>query len=162
MLDRVALPMHLRSASRDDADAVASVLAAAFREFEPLYTPAGFRATTLSAEEIADRLGEGPTWVVVDGDRIVGTVSAVVRAGEVYVRSMAVLPIARGKGTATRLLEAVHAYAAGRGACRLLLTTTPFLHDAIRLYEHHGFTRSPESMDLHGTPLLAMVKDLHW
>jgi hypothetical protein len=40
------------------------------------------------------------------------------------------------------------------------LSTTPFLHDAIRLYERAGFERRPALLDLHGTPLFAMIKEL--
>ena len=46
------------------------------------------------------------------------------------------------------------------GARRMRLSTTPFLHDAIRLYERAGFERRPALLDLHGTPLFAMIKEL--
>jgi hypothetical protein len=43
----------------------------------------------------------------------------------------------------------------------LILSTTPFLTDAIRLYEQGGFRRSQEGpQELFGTPLFAMVKEL--
>jgi hypothetical protein len=54
----------------------------------------------------------------------------------------------------------VEAFAVGRSARRLSLTTTPFLTDAIRLYEQAGFSRTAEPLDLHGTPLFGMVKEL--
>jgi GNAT superfamily N-acetyltransferase len=151
----------IRRAGPGDADQVAALLLAAFREFEPLYTPAGYQATTPSAPEIAARLAEGPTWIVLDGAVVVGTVSALDRGDEVYIRSMAVHPARRGHGLASQLLTVVHAYAISRGARRLTLTTTPFLTDAIRLYERTGFQRSPgPGLDLHGTPLFAMTKEL--
>ena len=144
-----------------DAGPVAAVLLAAFREFEPLYTPAGFRATTPTASEVAARLAEGPTWIAREGATVVGTVSAVSREGEIYIRSMAVLPAQRGRGVARQLLTVVHAYAISQGARRLTLTTTPFLTDAIHLYERMGFSRDAgPQLDLHGTPLFAMSKPL--
>jgi len=73
---------------------------------------------------------------------------------------MAVIPVARGRGIGRQLLEAVQVFAAGVGARQLSLTTTPFLDGAIRLYENAGFQHSPESLELHGTPLFAMVKPL--
>jgi len=139
---------------------MAAVLLAAFREFEPLYTPQGFRATTPTADEIARRFAEGPSWIAVDGPEVVGTVSAVERAGELYLRRMAVLPSARGRGIATELLRAVEAFAVRRRARRLTLSTTPFLADAIRLYEQAAFRRTPEPLDLYGTPLFGMIKEL--
>jgi ribosomal protein S18 acetylase RimI-like enzyme len=73
---------------------------------------------------------------------------------------MAVLPSARGRGIATQLLRTVEAFAVSRRARRVTLSTTPFLTDAIRLYEQAGFRRTPAPLDLHGTPLIGMVKEL--
>jgi GNAT superfamily N-acetyltransferase len=139
---------------------MAAVLLAAFRDFEPLYTPPGFRATTPTAEEIVLRLAEGPSWIALDDGQVVGTVSAVEGADEIYLRSMAVLPSARGRGVATRLLQTAEAFAVSRQVRRLTLSTTPFLTDAIRLYEQAGFRRTSAPLDLHGTPLFGMVKEL--
>jgi uncharacterized protein YcbX/ribosomal protein S18 acetylase RimI-like enzyme len=152
--------LHVQLASAGDAGPIAAVLLAAFRDFEPLYTPAGFRATTPPAEEILQRFAEGPTWIALENQDVVGTVSAVARRDDVYVRSMAVLPSARGRGIATHLLDVVKAYAVSRSARRLWLTTTPFLTGAIRLYERSGFNRTAAPVDLHGTPLFEMVKEL--
>jgi len=151
---------HIQRASSAHAEQLAALLHAAFREFEALYTPAGFLATTPSADEITRRLADGPTWIAADGSTIVGTVSAVDRGGEVYIRSMAVLPAARGRRVAMELLAVVHAYAGTVGARRLTLNTTPFLSAAIRLYERAGFRRVASTLDLGGTPLITMVKEL--
>lgn len=152
--------MEIVLASPGDADRIAGILLAAFGEFEALYTPAAFRATTPAAHEIISRFDEGPTWIARDGETVLGTVSAVERGDEIYIRSMAVLPGARGCGVATQLLEAVQEFAVNRHARRLSLTTTPFLFAAIRLYERAGFQSQPEPLNLHGTPLIAMVKQL--
>jgi len=153
--------VHVRLASPGDAGRIAAVLLAAFRDFEPLYTPQGFRATTPTADEIAGRLAGGPSWIAVEDSEVVGTISAVERAGEIYLRSMAVLPSARGRGIATQLLQTVEAFALSRRARRLTLSTTPFLTDAIRLYEQAGFRRTPAPpLDLYGTPLFGMAKEL--
>jgi ribosomal protein S18 acetylase RimI-like enzyme len=152
--------MHVQLASPDDAGRIAAVLLAAFRDLEPLYTPAGFRATTPPADEIVRRLAEGPTWIALENQEVVGTVSAVAREDEIYVRSMAVVPSARGRGIASHLLDAVKVFAVSRSARRLTLTTTPFLTGAIRLYEQAGFYRTAAALDLHGTPLFAMVREL--
>ena len=58
-----------------------------------------------------------------------------------------------------QLLGYVENLANSQGARRLLLSTTPFLERAIRLYESFGFERTDEGPhDLHGTPLLTMQK----
>jgi ribosomal protein S18 acetylase RimI-like enzyme len=151
----------IRRANAVDADAVAYLLRDAFRQFEPLYTRAGYAATTLDPTTVRERLKEGPTWVAERDDRVVGTVSAVLRDGALYVRSMAVAPSARGAGIARRLMDEPFDLAVERKATRLYLSTTPFLFDAIRLYESLGFRRTGEPPDdLHGTPLVTMAAPL--
>jgi GNAT superfamily N-acetyltransferase len=156
----VAKNVVIAPASSGDAETIAAILLDAFREFEPLYTPGGFRATTPTASEIAARLPEGPAWIATIDGQPVGTVAALRQGDEVYVRSMAVTPAARGAGVAAALLDEVTRFSIEAGARRLRLSTTPFLHGAIRLYERAGFERLPAPLDLHGTPLFAMTKDL--
>jgi putative acetyltransferase len=155
--------IRIREATPGDAEAVAAVLAAAFREFEPLYTPGAFRATVLSADEVRRRLAEGRTWLAEYGHSVVGTVSAVGRGDALYVRSMAVSPNARGRGVASRLLATIEAFALAHGFRRLELSTTPFLRAAITLYERAGFRFGGDGpRDLSGTRLLAMTKELQF
>ena len=151
--------MRLRIASPSDADAIAATLRDAFAPFRPLYTPAGFLATTPSPEHLLARWSEGPTWVAERDGELLGTVSAVPRATELYIRSMAVRPAAQGQRLGAQLLEAVEAFGLAQGYDRLGLSTTPFLHAAVRLYERHGFLRTGMA-DLFGTPLIVMTKGL--
>ena len=153
--------MQIRRATDKDADAVARVLADAFAEFERLYTRAGYAATTPGAATVVTRLAEGPTWLADDDGAILGTVAAVLRDGDVYVRSMAVTPAARGKRVALHLMRQLELFAISKSASRLYLSTTPFLFSAIRLYESLGFRRTGEPPDdLFGTPLVTMAKPL--
>ena len=87
-----SVPVAIRRADESDVEQIATVLLRAFEEFRPLYTPAGFAATTPGADVLRSRLNEGPTWVAVHDGSIVGTVSAVTTEAGLYVRSMAVLP----------------------------------------------------------------------
>ena len=151
--------IQIRLADLDDASSIASVLREAFVEYEPAYTPEGLAATTPTAERIRARWHEGLVWVALLDGAIVGTVAAVPKGETLYVRSMAILPAARGQGIGELLLREVEAFASAHGHGRLLLSTTPFLARAIRLYERFGFERSNEGPhDLFGTPLFAMVK----
>lgn len=151
----------VRFATVDEAGRISSTLYHAFAEFEPLYTPGGFAATTPTAEQIASRWNEGPVWVAVRDERIVGTVAVRPYERSLYVRSMALLPELRGRGIGLALLSTLEAYAVDGGYERLFLTTTPFLHDAIRLYERFGFRRAEAGpTNLHGTPLFTMEKFL--
>jgi GNAT superfamily N-acetyltransferase len=152
---------HVRPAVADDAAAVAAVLREAFAEYAHLYTPEGLAATTPTAAQIQERWGDGPVWVAVRGAVIVGTVATAPRDGALYVRSMAVLPGVGGRGIGRSLLESIERFARERGHRRLVLSTTPFLDRAIRLYEQFGFRRSTDGPhELFGTPLFTMAKPL--
>jgi GNAT superfamily N-acetyltransferase len=153
--------VRIRTAVLADAETISSLLREAFVEFEPLYTPGGFAATTPAAAEIAERWPEGPVWVAEMDGRIVGTVAAVEKQNGVYLRSMAVLPSTRGAGAGRLLLRTVEEFAIARRATRLFLSTTPFLTAAIRLYESAGFVRTGEPPDeLRGTRVITMARSL--
>jgi ribosomal protein S18 acetylase RimI-like enzyme len=153
--------ISIRMAEPNDVPAIASVLCESFAEYQPFYTPAAFAATTPTADAIRRRLDEGPVWVAYNEGAVVGTVSAVPKGVACYIRSMAALPADRGHGIGGLLLEHIEDFAAAQGLAYLLLSTTPFLTHAIRLYERVGFQRNGEGPhDLFGTPLFTMVKPL--
>jgi ribosomal protein S18 acetylase RimI-like enzyme len=151
--------IRIRRADADDAPSVASVLRESFEEYEHLYTREGFEATTPACAEVLRRIEEGPVWVALVDERVVGTVSAFPKGESLYVRGMGLAPAARGRGIGELLLRRVEGFASEHGFGRLFLSTTPFLSRAIRLYERHGFKRTGEGPDnLFGTPLFTMEK----
>jgi GNAT superfamily N-acetyltransferase len=151
--------IQIRFATADEAFLIASVLHQAFVEYEPLYTAEAFAITTPTPTEIEQRWNEGPVWSVLKDRHLVATVAAAAKGDALYIRSMAVVPSARGQGIGEILLEEVESFARASGFQRLLLSTTPFLHAAIRLYERFGFKRTPDGPhDLAGTPLFTMEK----
>jgi putative acetyltransferase len=156
------LHVHIRKADIEAASVIASLLRQAFTEYESLYTRAAFAATTPTASQIEARWHEGPVWVTIQNDNIIGTVAAVPKSSGLYIRSMAVLPAARGQGIAGKLLKEIENFAIDHDYKRLFLSTTPFLHRAIRLYDQFGFLRtSAGPHELHGTTLFTMEKSLH-
>jgi putative acetyltransferase len=155
------LEIQIRLALPEDASAIASVLSESFAEYKAFYTPQGFTATTPASEGVLSRINEGPVWIASLDQIIVGTVAAVPVDKALYIRGMAIIPAARGRAIGEMLLRQVESFASAHGYKRLLLSTTPFLTRAIRLYEHFGFR--PDNHDLHdlfGTPLFTMVKPL--
>jgi GNAT superfamily N-acetyltransferase len=149
---------RIRRAVPADATDIATVLRQSFLEFEALYTPKGFAATTPDPEQVGSRMEEGPAWIALCEARIAGTASAV---PGLYVRGVAVVPSMRGRGIGEAVLNEVESFARQNGCARMFLTTTPFLTSAIRLYERFGFTRVPNGADdLFGTPLIKMEKNL--
>jgi GNAT superfamily N-acetyltransferase len=152
----------IRPAGRGEADAIARLLYEAFVEYESLYTAAAFAATAPAAQVLKNRWEEGPVWVALQGGRIVGTVAAVRKGSGLYIRSMGILPAARGQRLGRSLLERAENFARQLGLGRLYLSTTPLLHRAMRLYERFGFVPTDEGPhELEGTPLYTMEKALH-
>ena len=152
---------NFRHVTTSDLSEVAALMHESFVEYRSLYTEDAFLATTPNAEQIAVRMTEGPVWVAEYDASIVGTVSVVPRGDDLYIRGMAVLPHARGLQLGRLLLKQVEDFARAQNHKRLVLSTTPFLLRAIRLYERAGFQRSDEGPhDLFGTSLFTMVKML--
>jgi putative acetyltransferase len=158
-LAQINMLTKVRPATPDDAAAIAFVLAEAFVEYKSLYTEKGYAATTPSAADIEQRFGNGLILVAVGDGEIIGTVSTVANEGDLHIRSMAVVPKARGQRLGEKLLEAIEDFGRAKKYKRLVLQTTPFLHRAIHLYEKFGFVHLGVD-DLHGTPLITMKKDL--
>jgi len=154
--------VEIRLATRDDAAAISRVLLESFSTFREGYTPEAFEIVTPSAELILERFAEGPMWVAVRDEKIVGTASVLPEPEWLYVRSMAVLPDARGMGIAGKLLDVIEEYAMSEGFEKLFLYTTYFSTGAVELYEKHGYIRGRDTTadEWYGTPGLAMEKIL--
>jgi GNAT superfamily N-acetyltransferase len=145
----------------DEATMIATILFEAFVSYKPLYTSEAFAATALSATEIGLRFDEGPTWVAILDNRIIGTIAAMATDRTLYIRSMAVVPDVQGQGIGKMLLEQAEKYGKTKGFKRLQLYTTHFLHEAISLYNRFGFIDKGAEHDLKGTPLILMEKELN-
>jgi predicted N-acetyltransferase YhbS len=152
----------IRVSTPSDAEAISTVLRAAFTPFKDGCTPGAFNAITPNAEEILGRYNEGPIWVAVDDDTVIGTVSTVPEPEWLYIRSMAVSPDRRGTGIGFGLIAAVENYAVENGFDRLFLYTSLFLTGAERFYEKCGFVRGRETEadEWFGTPGWAMEKKI--
>ena len=154
--------VEIRLATRDDAATISEVLLESFSTFRDQYTPEAFEIVTPSAELIIERFAEGPMWVAIVDDKIVGTASVLPEPEWLYVRSMAVVPSARGMGIATKLLDVIDEYAIGERFEKLFLYTTYFSTGAVEHYEKHGYIRGRDTTadEWYGTPGLAMEKNL--
>ncbi len=153
--------MKIRLATRSDASAVSNVILQSFLEYKSSYTDEAFAATCPSSTEVEHRLAVGPVWIAVEDETLVGTVSGIPDGKALYVRSLAVLPSNRGRGTGELLLRQLEDYAYENDYKRLVLSTTPFLTPAIGLCEQFGFRRSSEGpRERFGTPIFTMVKEL--
>ena len=69
--------MEIRLATRSDASAITEVIFQSFLEYKSSYTEEAFSATCPPSTEVEHRLVEGPVWIAVEDDTLVGTVSGV-------------------------------------------------------------------------------------
>ena len=154
--------VEIRKAEVEDAGQIVEVLFEAFSTYMQFYTPEAFEVVTPPVDEIARRFDDGPQWVAVKDDEIVGTVSLTTEPEGLYIRSMAVRPGAQGLGIGHKLLDALNDHASGSGIERIFLYTTYFVPGAKELYEKHGFewVRDTTADEWFGTPGLEMDKKL--
>ena len=114
-MQAVQKQFEIRQATPEDAATISAVIYEAFAPFEAEYTAEAFAYTTPPAGVIRERFAEGPIWIAIDGDVIVGTVSGMPDASRFYIRSMAIKPSAQRGGIGQRLLEALEAHARAQG-----------------------------------------------
>ena len=154
--------VEIRLAVPGDEAAIADVLFARFSQFRAIYTPEAFEVVTPNAVDIATRFDEGAMWVAEIAGKVVGTASVLPEPEWLYIRSVAVLPVAQGKRVGYQLMKAIEEYAVENGFDRLFLYTTYFSTGAIQMYEKLGFKRGRDTTaeEWYGTPGLAMDKIL--
>ncbi len=151
----------IREAILEDAPVITQILSAAFKEFKTNYTPGAFAATVVSTEKARERINKGVVWIASLKNNPIGTVSGQILNHTFYIKGMGVLPEARGMKIGYQLLRTIEAYARKNNCRELLLNTTPYLKQAIRLYERFGFEIINEPpYDLFQTPLYNMKKQL--
>ncbi|HFA49644.1 MAG TPA: GNAT family N-acetyltransferase [Bacteroidetes bacterium] len=153
--------MEIRPAKPAERKKIEALMQAAFGPFEHRYTKLAYANTVVGPQEILRRMTEGVTWVAVEGEEVVGTVSVAFEDDWLYVTGMAVAPAAQGKKIGYRMLEVMEKYALENGHRNIYLLTTKFLHRAQALYRGFGF-RQIENFDLnwHGVYPLRFEKIL--
>jgi GNAT superfamily N-acetyltransferase len=104
------------------------------------------------------------TFIAEDGDRWTGMATGLMEPdGRLDLVGMFVDPIARGQRLGAAMVEAVAAWARGRGASRLHLWVTTTNEPALRLYRRTGFHPTGRTKALDHTPSLQeleMARDL--
>jgi ribosomal protein S18 acetylase RimI-like enzyme len=161
--------VHLRRARPEDYAAIADATVAAYT---PLLTgPDRSYVERLRNSEARDL--EAELWVAVapDDRDVLGTVTVcregsvwreIAVAGEGEFRMLAVAPQAQGQGVGEALVRHVLDRFREEGAAAVVLSTTPGMAAAHRLYERLGFGRCPERdwSPLPGVDLIAYRLEL--
>jgi ribosomal protein S18 acetylase RimI-like enzyme len=161
--------MHLRRARPEDYDAIGAITLAAYQP--QLDESSASYADHLSNAEARDHQAE--LWVAVapDDREVLGTVTVcregsawreIALADEGEFRMLAVAPQAQGQGIGEALVRHVLDRFREEGATAVVLSTTPGMDAAHRLYERLGFARCPERdwSPLPGVDLISYRLDL--
>jgi GNAT superfamily N-acetyltransferase len=147
----------IRRAVLSETNVIAAILEAAFKPYKKRFTPAAYRVVIVSAEEVSGRIRDHHVWIATDGDLPVGTISIISTVQGFEVRSLGVLPTARGRGVGRSLIRTIEAFAQAKGVRLLPIFTMPFLRAAVRLYERCGYAQVAGCpTDLFRTPLISM------
>ncbi|MFD2265283.1 GNAT family N-acetyltransferase [Lacibacterium aquatile] len=143
--------LTLRRANRSDIAAIEAVCVAAFSEYAAHSPKTIFEGYLEELRRLADYWEESEAYVVEENGRILGSAlfypdisSEGLPLGWAGIRKLAVLPEARGRRIAQRLVKACLKAASDRGADVLALHTASFAAPAVALYEGLGFRRCGE------------------
>jgi len=129
----------LRAATVADAAAIAAVIAASFAQYRGRLVPesGAFRET---AATIAAELDRGAGAIVAERNgEMLGCVLVEEKEGDLYFGRLSVVPMARGRGLATQLIDAVEAEARRRGLAGVRLGVRIVLTDNQRLFLALGY-----------------------
>lgn len=154
-------------ARRHELDEVRRVLVAANEGYREVLSPASFDAYLAMVLDLEPRFEVAEVLVARAGGLPVATVTYFADAtlegwgfpeGVSGIRSMGVLPEARGKGIAERLLDECVARSRGLGAGAIGLHTATWLPGAIRVYERYGFVRDP-GLDVQASDVMPLAPE---
>ena len=156
------MALKVRDARPDEYDGLLDLVSAGYAEFEGLLP----RDYPFLDDVAALMAGERTQVILAEADGVpVGTITFC-PDGESYhegvpsewagLRTLAVLPEARGLGAGRALMNESLSRARALGRTRMLLHTLPAMTSAIALHESLGFTRSPD-LDFVYSPDLVFV-----
>ncbi|MFN4018725.1 MAG: GNAT family N-acetyltransferase [Reyranella sp.] len=132
----------LRAANVDDAASIAAVIAASFAQYRGRLVPesGAFRETAATITAELDR-GAGAIVAERNGEML-GCVLVEEKEGDLYFGRLSVLPSARGRGLARKLIEAVETEARRRGLAGVRLGVRVVLTDNQRLFLALGYSET--------------------
>jgi ribosomal protein S18 acetylase RimI-like enzyme len=129
----------LRPATLSDAPAIAATIAAAFAQYAGRLVPES-GALSETAASIASELSNGNGAIVAERNgSLLGCVMTKLEEDDLYFGRLAVLPSARGRNLARRLVDAVEAEARTRGLPGVRLGVRIALPDNQRLFASLGY-----------------------
>lgn len=128
-------PFRQRAASRDDMDALLSLV-------QRVPDPQGTYLPEEERSAIERKLADGPVHVIEDGEKIIAMIawkSDTEDASATYIEDLVVDPAFQGRGLGSKLLEIFESEVPSTQ--RAILHVHPLNDPAIQLYESFGFRK---------------------
>ena len=123
------------------ARGVVALIGAIFAEYRLTFEPSGYDADLTRIREVYRGSG-GEFWVLVDGERVVGTVGVVpVPDGAIEIKRVYLEASLRGQGWGRTLVQHAIDWAVARGCTRAILWSDVHFTRSHGMYEKLGFTR---------------------
>jgi GNAT superfamily N-acetyltransferase len=146
---------ELRRATGADAPAITELVAAAYRDYEPLIG----RTPLPMLVHYADAVREHEIWVLDLDGALVGVIELEPRGDHLWVENVAVAPRWQGRGFGRRLLRHADDEAARHGLREIGLLTNERYVDNIAMYTRYGY-RETDRVPHEGTDLVYFRKRL--
>ena len=145
----------LRRAVDADAPAITELVAAAYRDYEPLIG----RTPLPMLVHYSDAIRDHQLWVLDDGEVLVGVIELQARDDHLWVENVAIAPRWQGRGLGRRLLRHAEDEARRQGFDDVHLLTNERYLSNIAMYTRYGY-RETHRVPYLGTDLVHFRKRL--
>jgi GNAT superfamily N-acetyltransferase len=146
---------EIRQARADEAEAIAALVAEAYRG----YIPRIGRPPGPMLDDYAQRIAAGQAWVLQDADGLAGALVLEPRADMFLLDNVAVRPDRQGRGYGRRLIGFAEDTARRSGWKEIRLYTHVLMTENIALYERSGYVAVARVQEK-GFDRVYMVKSL--
>jgi GNAT superfamily N-acetyltransferase len=147
------MTITLRRGDPDDWPIYRELRLRALREEPQAYASTLERELQLTDQQWRDRLGRAVTVLAMREEELVGTATGIWQGdGDMMIVAMYVLPHARGRGLAVRLIDEIAEAAMAGGGRQLLLDLAEGNAAAERSYRGYGFVPTGRSTPMERDP----------
>jgi predicted GNAT family acetyltransferase len=153
----------IRRAEIDDWKVCRDIRLRALREEPHAYESTLEDEQRLSDQQWRDRLVRASTFLAVDQQNVVGmAVTFPQDGGDMMIVAMYVVPDARGRGIAARLIDEIGQTAVSRGSGRLVLDVAEGNAAAERSYHRYGFVPIGQRVPMRRKPSVFQTRLAYW
>jgi ribosomal protein S18 acetylase RimI-like enzyme len=139
--------LHIRQASLDDVEAIATLTSEAYSQYIPLI---GRKPQPMTAD-YARMVAENSIWLLYIENQLAGVLVLIYEPHHVLIYSVAIKPEYQGQGLGRHLLAWAEQQAVQNGYKTLRLYTNERFEANIRLYKYLGYQETSKELFLNST-----------